>query len=324
MYMKAIIQTGYGSADFFELREINKPVVKDDQVLVRVQAAALHAGDVFFMRGVPYMVRLNAGFPRPKNYIPGFDVAGQVEAVGKKVTLFKPGDEVFGAGSGTCAGYVCVKEKTLLPRPVNLTPGQAAAVPTSALSALQGLRDAGKVRPGQKVLINGASGGVGTFAVQIARWLGAEVTGVCSTRNVDMVRSIGADRVIDYTREDFTKSGQRFDLILDQVANHSLSDCRRVLTPRGILIPNSGHSGLGYIVKAFAVSLFVRRQGRPYISIPKNEDLVVLKELIESGKVTPVIDRTYPLSETPEAFRYLDEGHARGKVVITVEHNDKT
>ncbi|NIN34181.1 MAG: zinc-binding dehydrogenase, partial [Gammaproteobacteria bacterium] len=303
--MKAIIQTGYGSPDFFELREINKPVVKDDEVLVRVQAAALHAGDVFFMRGVPYMVRLNAGFPKPKNYIPGFDAAGQVEAVGKKVTLFKPGDVVFGAGRSTCAQYVCVKEKTLLPRPVNLTLEQAAAVPTSALAALRGLRDAGKVQPGQKVLINGASGGVGTFAVQIAKAFGAEVTGVCSTRNVDMVRSIGADHVIDYTQEDFTQSGQHYDLILDQVANHSLSDCRRVLTPHGTHIPNSGHSGLGYIIKAFVASVFVRQQGRPYIAIPKNEDLVVLKELIESGKVTPVIDRTYPLSETPEAFRYL-------------------
>jgi NADPH:quinone reductase-like Zn-dependent oxidoreductase len=219
---------------------------------------------------------------------------------------------------------VCAGENNFLPKPANLTLEQAAAVPTSALTALRGLRDAGKVQPGQKVLINGASGGVGTFAVQIAKVFGAEVTGVCSTRNVEMVRSIGADHVIDYTQEDFTQSGQRYDLILDQVANHSLSDCRRALTPQGTHIPNSGHSGTGYVVKALVLSLFVRQQGRPYIAIPNKEDLVVLNELIEAGKVTPVIDRTYPLSETPEALRYLDEGHARGKVVITVEHNNKT
>ena len=322
--MKAIVQTGYGSPDFFELREIDKPAIKDNEVLVRVHAAALHAGDVFFMRGVPYMVRLSAGLPRPKNYIPGYDVAGQVEAVGKKVTQFQPGDEVFGAGKSTCAEYVCVKEKNLLPKPANLTLEQAAAVPTSALSALHGLRDAGKVQPGQKVLINGASGGVGTYAVQIAKAFGAEVTGVCSTRNLDLVRSMGADHVIDYTKEDFTQGEQRYDLILDQVANHRLSDFRRALTPQGTHLPNSGHSGLGYIIKAFISSLFVRQQGPPYVSVPKNPDLVVLKELVESGKVKPVIDRTYPLSETPEAFRYLDQGHARGKVVITVENNKKT
>ncbi len=227
-------------------------------------------------------------------------------------------------GKGTCAEYVCAGENNFLPKPANLTLEQAAAVPTSALTALRGLRDAGKVQPGQKVLINGASGGVGTFAVQIAKVFGAEVTGVCSTRNVDMVRSIGADHVIDYIQEDFTQSGQRYDLILDQVANHSLSGCRRVLTPQGTHIPNSGNSGTGYVVKALVVSLFVRQQGRPYIAIPNNEDLVVLKELIEAGKVTPVIDRTYPLHETPEAFRYLDKGHARGKVVIILEHNNKT
>jgi len=322
--MKAIVQNEYGSPDVFELKEIDKPVVKDDDVLVRVHAAALHAGDYFAMRGAPYLVRMSAGWPKPKNYVPGYDVAGHVEAAGKNVEQFQPGDEVFGTCKGTCAEYVCARENNFLPKPANLTLEQAAAVPTSALTALRGLRDAGKVQTGQKVLINGASGGVGTFAVQIAKAFGAEVTGVCSTMNVDMVLSIGADHVIDYTQEDFTQSGQRYDLILDQVANHSLSDCRRALTPQGTHIPNSGHSGTGYVVKALVLSLFVRQQGRPYIAIPNNEDLVVLNELIEAGKVTPVIDRTYPLSETPEAFRYLDEGHARGKVVITVEHNNKT
>jgi NADPH:quinone reductase-like Zn-dependent oxidoreductase len=316
--MKAIVQNGYGSPDVFELKEIDKPAVEENDVLVRVHAASLAAGDYFAMRGEPYMVRMTVGWPKPKNYVPGYDVAGQVEAVGQNVTRFQPGDEVFGACQATCAEYVCAGEDKFALKPAPLTLEQAAAVPTSAVAALLGLRDAGKVQPGQKVLINGASGGVGTFAVQIAKAFGAEVTGVCSTRNVDMVRSIGADHVIDYNQEDFTQSGGRYDLILDNVANRSFSDLRRTLTPQGIIIPNSGHSGLGYVIKAFVRSAFVRQQGRPFIAIPNHEDLVVLKELIEAGKVTPVIDRTYPLSEIPEAFRYLNEGHARGKVVITV------
>lgn len=319
--MKAVVQNDYGSPDVLALKAIDKPVVKDDEVLVRVHAAALHAGDIFIMRGMPYLARMSAGWPKPKDYVPGFDAAGHVEAVGKNVTRLQPGDEVFGACNATCAEYVGAGEDKFVLKPANLTLEQAAAVPTSAVAALRGLRDAGKVQPGQKVLINGASGGVGTFAVQIAKAFGAEVTGVCSTRNVDMVRLIGADRVVDYTQETFTQSGQRYDLILDNVGNCSLADCRRALTPQGSLIPNSGHAGLGYIVKAFVLSLFVRQQGRPFVAIPENADLVALKELIEVGKVTPVIDRTYPLSETAEAFRYLDEGHARGKVVITVEHN---
>jgi NADPH:quinone reductase-like Zn-dependent oxidoreductase len=317
--MKAIVQNGYGSPDVLALQEIDKPVVKDGDVLVRVHAAAIHAGDYFCMKGTPYVVRLSLGLPKPRgNYVPGFDAAGQVEAVGKNVTRLQPGDEVFGACTGACAEYVSAAEGNFVPKPANLTFEQAAAVPTSALAALHGLRDAGKVQPGQKVLINGASGGVGTFAVQIAKSLGAEVTGVCSTRNVDMVRSIGADHVIDYTQEDFTQSGQRYDLILDNVANRSLSDCRRALAPQGKLIPNSGHAGIGYVLKAFVLSVFVSQQGRPFVSTPNQADLVVLKELLESGQVTPVIDRAYPLSETPEAMGYAGEGHARGKVVITM------
>jgi NADPH:quinone reductase-like Zn-dependent oxidoreductase len=317
--MKAIVQNRYGSPDVFELEDVPKPVAKDDDLLVRVHAAALHAGDYFIMRGVPYAVRLVAGWPRPKNRVPGYDVAGYVESAGKNVERFQPGDEVFGTCEGTCAEYVCAGASNFESRPSNLTLEQAAAVPTSALTALIGLRDAGGVKPGQKVLINGASGGVGTFAVQIAKELGVEVTGVCSTRNVDLIRSIGADHVIDYTQEDFTRSGLRYDLILDQVANHSPADCRRALTPRGIHIPNSGNRGLGYIAKALVSSMFVRQRVRLFVANPKKGDLLALKELIEAGKVTPVIDRTYPLSETPEAFRYLSEGHARGKVVITVE-----
>jgi len=317
--MKAIVQNGYGSPDVLELKEIEEPVVKDDSVLVRVHAAALHAGDCFGMRGVPFPIRMYIGFPKPKkDYVVGADLAGRVEAVGKNVTRFKPGDEVFGECSRACAEYTCAEEDKLVYKPHNLTFEQAAAVPTSAFAALHGLRDAGKVQPGQKVLINGASGGVGTFAVQIAKSFGAEVTGVCSTRNVEMVRSIGADHVIDYTREDFTQDGPRFDLILDNVGNRSFSDCRRALTPQGVLIPNTGHAGMGYILAAMVRSVFVRQQGRLFVSMPNHADLVLLRELVESGKVRPVIDRTYPLSDTPEAFRYLDQGHARGKVVITV------
>ena len=316
--MKAIVQNAYGSSDVLELKETATPVVKDDDVLVRVHAASVHAGDYFVMRGVPYLARLSAGWPRPKDYVPGFDVAGTVEAVGKDVTRFQPGDEVFGeCGGGACAEYVSAAEGRFVPKPVNLTFEEAAAVPVSAMAALHGLRDAGKVQPGQKVLINGASGGVGTFAVQIAKVLGAEVTGVCSTRNVDLVRSIGADHVVDYTREDFTQGEARYDLILDNVANRTFSDCRRVLTSTGTLIPNSGHAGIGYVLRAFVRSIFVRQQGRPFLSTPKSEDLLFLKGLIEAGEVTPVIDRTYSLSQTPEALGYVGEGHARGKVVIT-------
>ena len=316
--MKAIVQTAYGSPAVLALKEIARPTVNDDGVLVRVHAAALHAGDYFVMMGVPYPVRFVAGWPRPRDYVPGFDVAGHVEAVGKTVTRFRLGDEVFGMSGRACAEYACAPEATFVLRPARLTFEQAAAVPTSAFAALHGLRDAGKLQPGQRVLINGASGGVGTFAVQIAKSLGAEVTGVCSTRNVDMVRSIGADHVIDYTREDFTRSGRTYDLILDNVGNRSFSDCRRALTPQGMHLPNSGRAGIGYAVKALVRSAFVRQQGRPFLSVAKNKDLEAVRQLIESGKLMPVIDRTYPLSEVPEALRYIGGGHARGKVVITM------
>jgi len=321
--MKAVVQVDYGSADVLEFKEIDKPVANDDDVLVRVHAASLAAGDYFGMRGMPFPIRMYVGFPKPKkDHVVGVDLAGRVEAVGKNVTRFKPGDEVFGEGSGVCAEYACAEEGKLVHKPHNLTFEQAAAVPTSALAALQALRDHGKVQPGQRVLINGASGGVGTFAVQIAKVLGADVTGVCSTGNVDLVRSIGADHVIDYTKDDFTQGELRFDLILDNVASHSFAEYRRVLEPGGTLQPNSGHAGMGYVVTASLLSLVVRQQGRPFISTPNQNDLTTLKELIESGRVSPVIDRTYPLRETAEAFRYLDQGHAQGKVVIVVEKSD--
>ena len=321
--MKAIVQNDYGSTNVLKLKEVENPVVKENDVLVSVSAAALNAGDVFSMRGSPWLARFSVGFPKPKNYILGWDMAGRVQEVGNKVTRFKPGDEVYSSCSHTLAEYACAAEDKFAMKPANLSFEQAAAVPSAAITALQGLRDVGKLQPGQKVLINGASGGVGTFAVQIAKAFGTEVTGVCSTRNVDMVRSIGADHVVDYIQEDFTLSGQRYDLILDNVANRSFSDLRRALTPQGIIIPNSGHGGMGYVFKAYLLSPFMHQQGSPFMSTPNHEDLVVLKELIEADKITPVIDRTYPLSETPEAFRYLEEDHAQGKVVITVEHNSQ-
>jgi NADPH:quinone reductase-like Zn-dependent oxidoreductase len=292
--------------------------MKDDQVLVRVKAVSLNAGDVFAMRGNPWPIRLTAGFPKPKNYILGFDMAGVVEAAGSGVTRFRPGDEVYAACGGALAEYVSVAEHKLALKPGSLTFEQAAAIPTAAITALKGLRDVGKLQPGQKVLINGASGGVGTFAVQIAKALGAEVTGVCSTRNVDMVRSLGADDVVDYTRKDFTQNGRRYDLILDNVASHSFPELMRVLTPQGRIVPNSGHRGMGYVFKAFFLSLFLRQLGSVYLAVPNGKDLTELKEWIKTGKVRPVIERTYPLCEAPEAFRYLDKEHARGKVVITV------
>ena len=316
--MKAIVQNDYGSPDVLKLAEVPQPAMKDNQVLVRVKAVSINAGDVFAMRGSPWLIRLTAGFPKPKNYILGWDMAGVVEAAGSSVTQFRSGDEVYAACSGALAEYVSVAEDKLALKPAKLTFEQAAAIPTGAITALKGLRDVGKLQPGQKVLINGASGGVGTFAVQIAKALGAEVTGVCSARNVDMVRSLGADKVIDYTKEDFTQNGRRYDLILDNVASHSFSDLMRVLTPQGLIVPNSGHSGMGYVFKAFLLSPFLRQLGSMYLAVPTGKDLAQLKEWIETGKVKPVIDRTYPLREAPEAFRHLDKEHARGKVVITV------
>ncbi len=316
--MKAIVQNAYGSPDVLQFKEVANPVVKGDEILVRVHAAALNAGDVFSMKGSPWLARFSVGFPKPKDYILGWDMAGRVEAVGEQVTRFRPGDEVFAACSHTLAEYVRVAEDKAALKPTNLTFTEAAAVPTAAITALQGLRDAGKMQAGQKVLINGASGGVGTFAVQIAKALGAEVTGVCSPRNMEMVRSLGAEHVIDYTQEDFTQGNRRYDLILDNVASHTFADLRRVLTPQGMIIPNSGHGGMGYVLKAFALSPFTRQVAGMYMATPNDKDLTVLKDLIEAGKVRPVIDRTYPLPQTPDAFRYLEESHARGKVVVTV------
>ncbi len=324
--MKAIVQRRYGTTSALELEDVARPIVKAGEVLIRVRAASVNMGDWYCMRGEPYVVRLSSGLRRPRNAVQGRDAAGRVEAVGGDVTRFRPGDEVYAeVDTGSFAEYASVPEGLVALKPANLTFEQAAAVPVAAGAALQGLRDAGNVQPGQTVLVlvNGASGGVGTFAVQIAKALGAEVTGVCSTRNVNLVRSIGADHVIDYTQEDFTRSGQRYDLILDLVANHSLTDCRRALTPKGTLVLVSGNGGrwfgpMGRMVRALAVSPFVSQGLRPLAARPSRADLAVLRELIEAGAVTPAIDRAYPLSETAEAMRYVQEEHARGKVVITV------
>ena len=322
--MKAIVYHGYGSPDVLRCEETDKPTAGDDGVLIKVRAASVNPYDWHFMRGLPYFVRIAAGLLKPKDSRLGVDVAGQVEAVGRKVAQLKPGDEVFGWCRGAFAEYARTSESALVIKPDHVTFEQAASVPVAAFTALQGLRDKGRIQPGHKVLINGSSGGVGTFAVQIARSFGADVTGVCSTRNVEMVRSIGADRVIDYTREDFTRGTRRYDLILDGVGNHSLLACRRVLNPRGTYIAVGGPTGrwmIGALAGAIAapvLSRFVSQTLSMVLARPNKEDLIVMGDLMKAGRVTPVIDRRYRLSEVPDAIRYLEEGHARGKVVITL------
>jgi NADPH:quinone reductase-like Zn-dependent oxidoreductase len=316
MVMKAILQNGYGSSEVLSIGEVNKPTIKENEILIRVHAASLNAGDVFSMRGTPYMIRFAVGFPKPKNYILGWDVAGKVEKVGKEVSNFKLGDKVYTSCESALAEYVSVEVGKVAMRPKNLTFAEAAAVPTAALTALQGIRDAGKVKKSQKVLINGASGGVGHFAVQIAKIFGAEVTGVCSTQKVDMVRSIGADHVIDYKKEDFTKDNERYDFIFDMVANHKFKELRHALKKEGLIQPNSGHGGVSYVLKAFALSPFNRQIGKMYLTKVTTKDLNVLKDMIEAGNVKPVMDKIYPFEDTPDAMAYLDRGDAKGKVVV--------
>lgn len=319
--MTAVIQDRYGAADVLETQDIERPEIADDEVLVRVRAASIHLGDWVLMTGVPYVMRLGTGLRKPKNRVPGTDVAGTVEAVGPQVESLKPGDEVFGWCAGAFAEYASAPADQFVEKPANLTFEQAAAVGVSATTALQLLRDDGKVRPGQKVLINGASGGVGTFAVQIAKALGAEVTGVCSTRNVELVRSIGADHVIDYSLEDFRTGPERYDLILDNVGDHSMADTRRALTPTGTLISNGGgHTAgkLGRVIRTSLASMVVRQQARPSVKVQNRADLVALKGLVEAGKATPVIGGTYRLSQTAEAIARVAAGHVRGTLVIAV------
>lgn len=322
--MKAIVYCDYGAPDVLRLETIAKPACTDDQILIRVRAASVNPLEWHYMRGTPYIGRvMGMGLRKPKVTRLGVDVAGQVETVGRNVTQFKPGDEVFGSARGALAEYACASEQGLVMKPHNVTFEQAASVPVAAVTALQGLRDHGKVEPGQTVLINGASGGVGTFAVQIAKAMGAHVTGVCSTRNVEMVRSIGADQVIDYTKEEFTGSGQRYDVILDMVGSHSLLASRRVLNPQGIYVMVGGPKGrwvspLDRAIAAKVLSWFVSQKMGMMLAELNKEDLGILRDLMQAGKVKPVIDRTYPLNRVPEALRYLEAGHARGKVVIAV------
>jgi NADPH:quinone reductase-like Zn-dependent oxidoreductase len=323
--MKAIVQEAYGSADVLELGDIDQPEFADDEVVVRVHAAGVDRGVWHLMTGLAYPIRLAGyGLRAPKTPVPGMDMAGVVEAVGADVTRFRPGDEVFGIGKGAYAEYALAPENKLAPKPANLTFEQAAVVAISGSTALQALRDRGRVEPGQKVLIIGASGGVRTYAVQLAKAFGADVTGVCSTTKVDMVRSIGADLVIDYTRADFADGEQRYEVILDIGGNRSLSHLRRALTREGTLVLVGGEEGGRWLggmdrqLRMLLLSPFVGQKLRSFVSKENHEDLIVLKELIEAGKVTPVIDRTYPLSEVPKAIRYMEQGKARGKVVITV------
>lgn len=323
--MKAIVYHNDGSLEVLKCEEIEKPTAGEDEVLIKVSAASVNPLD-YHLLGSPFMRRLLFTRSKLKITRPGRDVAGEVEAVGTNVTGFKPGDAVFGWSGGAFADYTCTSESALVMKPDNVTFEQAASVPVAAITALQGLRDKGKIQSGQKVMVNGASGGVGTFAVQIAKSFGAEVTGVCSTRNVEMVRSIGADQVIDYTREDFTNNGKRYDLILDCYATHSLSECRRVLTPKGRYVGVGGPVGsmIGVLAGQIKQLVFSRLVSQKFVSFMaklNQADLAVMGELMEAGKVTPVIDRRYRLSEVPEAVRYLKEGHARGKVVITLEYN---
>ena len=327
--MKAIVYTKYGPPDVLQLKEVAKPTPKDNEILIKVFAASVNPLDWHLLRATPFLVRLTEGLLKPKKEILGADVAGRVEEVGKNVKQFQTGDEVLGDifvdGLGGFAEYVCVPEDAaLVQKPTNLTFEEAAAVPVAAVTALQGLRDKGQIQPGQKVLINGASGGVGTFAVQIAKSFRAEVTGVCSTRNLGMVRSIGANKVIDYTQEDFTQNGQRYDLIVDAVGNRSVSDYKRALSSKGICVI-IGYSSPVLLLQHMFQGTWISMTGSKRIGLmgtmkPNKKDLVFMKELLEAGKVKPVIDRRYPLNKVAEAIRYLEEGHARGKVVITLDH----
>ncbi len=326
--MKAFINCNYGLANL-KLENIEKPAPNDDQLLVRVHAASVNPYDWHFIEGTPKIIRLmGVGLRKPKDTRVGVDFAGTVEAVGKNVTNFKPGDEVFGGRGGAFAEYVCPRaNRAVALKPANITFEQAASVNIAGVTALQAIRDKGKVEPGQKVLINGASGGVGTFAVQIAKSFGADVTGVCSARNADLVRSLGADHVIDYTKEDFTKGDQRYDVILDNVANHSLAECRRVLTPKGkyVMIGGGGANEQGFLgvmtrpLKAMVLSPFISQQMGMMMADTNQKDLTVLADMMQAGKLKPVIDRTYKLDQVPDAIRYLEEGHARGKVIIAME-----
>lgn len=323
--MKAIVRSRYGSPDVvLALQDIRVPAIADNDVLVRVHAAGLHIGDSFSVRGAPFAMRLSTGLRKPKSAVPGYDLAGEVAAVGSSVTAYQPGDAIYGASSGTWAEYAAVPVSRIARTPATLTFEEAAAMPTSALAALHALRNVGKVQPGQRVLIIGASGGIGSFAVQIAKAFGAEVSGVCSTRNVELVQALGADHVIDYNLDDFTLGTTRYDVIFDNVERRSLADCRRVLAPTGTLILNSGTGTRGLrtlarLAAPLVLSPFGRQNLRRFLSVPNHDDLVVLTDLVETGKLRPVIDRRFLLQDAADAIRYVESGHTSGKAIITLK-----
>jgi NADPH:quinone reductase-like Zn-dependent oxidoreductase len=331
--MKAVVRDAYGTPERLRVGEVERPAIAADGVLVRVQAASVNPFDWHILRGEPYLMRLSEGLRTPKALVLGGDVAGVVESVGENVTELRPGDEVFGSKYGSFAEYVAGRERNLAPKPARLSPAEAAALPGAGITALQALRDAGALRPGQRVLVNGAAGGVGTFAVQIAKALGGEVTGVCSTGNVDLVRSLGADHIVDYIVEDFARSGRRYDLIVDNVGNRALRDLSRCATADGtvVLVGGGGVSEsrrrlLGPVargLRAFVYKPFARPTIRLFLAKIRKDDLLALKELVDDGKMTPVIDRTYSLDEAADAVRYLETGHARGKVVIRLDRDDR-
>jgi NADPH:quinone reductase-like Zn-dependent oxidoreductase len=323
--MRAIVQHASGTAEVLHLEEVDPPDIRDDEVLIRVAAASLHSGDALLMQGIPRVMRLGTGPTRPRSTIPGLDVAGTVERVGRDVSRFAPGDQVFGNGRGTLAELAAAKQDHITRKPASLTSAQAAVLTVSGLTALKAMRDVGRVRPGQSVLINGASGGIGVYAVQIAKSMGAQVTGVCGPGNIDLVRSLGADEVIDYTTTDFTEAGRRYDVILDNVGNRPLRACRRALAPSGTLMPNSGTTGgpwlgpLPRMGRAAIASLFTTQHLRVFLSMPNPQDLEALADLVESGAVRPVISSTYPLADAAEAMRVVASGHPRGKVAIVID-----
>ncbi len=316
--MKAIVLNGYGSTDYLNVKDVPKPDIKENEVLVRVKAASVNAGDLFAVKGSPYMIRMDVGFPKPKDYILGWDIAGIVELVGRNVGRLKPGDEVYGSVESAFAEYVVGEEILFEDKPKSLTFEEAAALPTAALTALQRLRDGGNIRKGQKVLILGASGGVGSLAVQIARSFGCEVDGVCHSRKIEMVKSLGADRVYSYDTEDFFRTDRRYDLILDNTGRNRFSDMKRILTEDGLIMPNSGHGGMSYVIKAFSMAPFDKHIGTMKIADLKKGDLKVINGLIEEGWIKPHVDRTFRLEETPRAFEYMDQGEVKGKIVITM------
>ena len=316
--MKAIVLNGYGSTRFVSLKEVDRPQVKEDQVLVKVSASSVNAGDLFTVKGSPYMLRFAVGFPKPRDHILGWDVTGVVEEVGAEVKDLKVGDEIFGSCDATFAEYVAIDEEKLALKPSLTTFLEAAAVPTAGITALQQLRNSGGIEEGQSVLITGASGGVGSFAVQVAKSFGATVTGLCRTDKVEMVRSLGADHVIDYKTEDFTRGEARYDLILDNAGRYPFSGMKRVLTEKGKIIPNSGHGGMGYVFKAFLQAPFSRKVTGMKIADLNRKDFETLKEMIESGAISPRVDRVFPLEEAPRALDYLDSGDVKGKIVIEV------